>query len=522
MINNLPNQPSAYFDSQQYLLAAIWNHSADSMFLIRPGDDDFYIVGANPTQQKSVQLLHDLSSDVPLRKLLHKDLYDLVIKNYIHCLNIKEPCQYEESETITSGDGSTSYWSTVLSPILNENGEVQYIFGVSRNITSIKQAQRQAEQANAIKASFLANMSHEMRTPLNGILGAVELLRNCQSQQERDQLCDIIFNSAESWTRQTADILEYSRIDNGQIKLEKSLFSIIKVLNEVHALILPQAQKKGLIITISIAPTIPELVLGDAERLKQILLNLATNAVKFTNQGNIDIRVSGTNIDATHYRCVFTVEDSGIGIDSQDLEKLFTPFQQLDHSTTRQYEGTGLGLAISKSLIEAQNGAVRVRSVADQGSCFEFDIIYANAPHSSQQQKTDCIHFHNQQLHALVVEDNAINQMITSKILAKSGFTVSAANNGADAVAKCTTEHFDLILMDWHMPVMDGLTATKQIRALPNHRGTLIMGLTANAMISDRQSCLKAGMNDVLFKPITANAMLQAIEINLHKLREFN
>lgn len=513
---------SNYHDLQPHLLTAVWNHSADNMFIIRPDDDGFYLVDSNPAQKRSVQLKQEPCERIPLRQLFQEELYELVIKNYLRCQASKEPYQYEESETITSGDGSTSYWSTVLSPILDEDGEVQYIFGVSRNITSIKQAQRQAEEANAIKGSFLANMSHEMRTPLNGILGAVELLRNCQSEQEREQLYDIIYNAAESWTRQTADILEYSRIDNGKIKLEKLPFSITKVVNEVNALILSEAKKKNLSITINIAPTIPDVLIGDADRLKQVLLNLATNAVKFTAQGNIQIRVSGSNVDAMQYRCVFAVEDNGIGIDSEDLNKLFMPFQQLDNSTTRNYEGTGLGLAICKNLVRAQGGNMRVNSVLGQGSCFEFDIIYAIAPQASQPQKNDCISFHDQQLSALVVEDNAINQMITSKILTKAGFTVSAASNGADAVEKCTTANFDLILMDWHMPVMDGLTATKHIRALPNHRHTLIMGLTANAMISDRQNCLKAGMNDVLYKPITANAMLQAIDNNLHKIREFS
>lgn len=505
-----------HIELQHYLLSAIWNNSPDNMFIIRPGRDDFYLVSANLAQQSSVNLLSEDIHDVPLHSLLDDRLYGMVIDNYRRCLEQKTAQHYEESESITSGDGSPRYWSTVLSPIIGEQGEVQFIFGISRNITGLKQAQKDAEAANAVKTAFLANMSHEMRTPLNGIIGAAELIRRSNSTEERDSLCDMILNAAESLARQTSDILEYARIESGNIRLQQHPFCVRKIVQDVADLLQNEVRYKGIGLHLEVADAVPETLSGDGARLKQILLNLMSNAVKFTHAGAVRLQVSVIRQQDHHYRLLFSVQDSGIGIAEQDLHKLFQPFSQIDNSTTRRYEGTGLGLTICKDLVQAKHGDIRVRSTLGEGSVFDVELPY-DAVQSLPEEQPLTSDFRYRNLQLLLVEDNLINQLITGKLLKQAGIHVAYAENGQQALDMCSQQRFDIILMDWHMPVMDGLCATQCIRQLPEYRHVPILGLTANAMEEDLQRCLQAGMNTVILKPINPSDMLSTIQQQLEQ-----
>jgi len=513
-------RPDSGLDLETHLFYEIWRNSPDNMFILRVGEDDFYFVKTNLSQQLSLELVSAAPKDMGIKELMPPDLYEQVSANYKRCMERKEPIQYEEIEELTSHDGSPQYWSTTLSPIFGSAGEVQYIFGISRNITRLKQAQKAAEAANEVKTSFLANMSHEMRTPLNGIRGATELLRHSDDPQEKEELCRLILNATEALTRQTSDILEYARIDSGNIRLENAPFSLREAVKDVQNLVQHAVQEKNIRFSVNLDSRIPDQLNGDGGRLKQILLNLVSNAVKFTHEGSVSLTIDLSKRLGQEHQLRFRVVDTGIGIHADDMNKLFRPFSQVDQSTTRRYEGSGLGLTICKDLVNAKGGSIEVSSVPGKGSVFEFNLSYPalmqDIPVPSQLDPLPKI----PDLKILLVEDNRTNQLVTKKILSHAGIKVTVAEHGQEALDFCQQQRFDLILMDWHMPVMDGLRATQLLREMDDyHRRIPIVGLTANAMEQDRQTCLNAGMDDVVLKPLSGEKLLRCIA-RLHTGRE--
>jgi two-component system, sensor histidine kinase len=503
-------------DLESSLFWELWRHSPDNMFILRVAADDYYIMNANRAQKETVEVLHNAGQS--LRSLLPADFYDLVTPNYKRCVDVKHSIQYEESEQFTSSE--LRYWSTMLCPILDAAGEVAYIFGISRSITDLKHAQAraeceaaEAERANRVKTAFLANMSHEMRTPLNGIRMAADLLVNSADEAERHELCSIISNATEAMTRLTSDILDYARIDAGQLKLEQRPFVLADVMDDVQKLLHSVAQSRGLTLVFAIDRLPVANLVGDAGRLKQVLLNLVGNAVKFTPAGSVSVRSRFMGYQGQNLLLQFEVEDSGIGIHEADLARLFQPFSQVDDSTTRRFQGSGLGLAISKDLVEKMGGSICVRSELDVGSCFSFSI-----PFEPCRTET-CLPEQQQELgvsvagvRLLLVEDNPINQMVTRKLLEKAGVLVAVVANGALALEVCQQQDFDAVLMDWHMPVMDGLEATRQIRLLSARWLAIpVIGLTASALPEDRAICLAAGMDEVVTKPVNAATLLRVL-----------
>ncbi|MDK2776208.1 MAG: response regulator [Pseudomonadota bacterium] len=509
---------------QADLFWEIWQHSPDNMFILRVGDDDFYIVNTNQSQQDTIELDENVLNGRPLKEVLPADFYDFVTPNYHRCMREKKPVQYEEAEYYTSQDGQPNHWSTILSPVLNEHGEVVFIFGISRNITALKrsqekaeQAAREAEQANQVKTAFLANMSHEMRTPLNGILASADLLSERLADGEAKELCSLIQRSSEALTRLTSDILEFARIDAGKLKLEPHHFSLALISSDLLQLLGPEAAAKSIGFSIDGVEALPSVLWGDAGRLRQILLNLVGNAIKFTAQGNVHVRFQAAEKTdaAVLLRC--EVRDTGIGIAAPDLNKLFRPFSQVDDSTTRRFGGTGLGLAISKYLVDKMGGSIQVSSEPGSGSCFSFTLpLECRSPAPATEPPPRAAAPVQQPLlqdkQVLLVEDNITNQMVIEKILRTQGMQVTVAHNGRQALEQCQQRTFDVILMDWHMPLMDGLEATRAIRCLHNANAAVpLIGLTANVMAEDREACLQAGMDEVVTKPVNRQHLLAEI-----------
>jgi len=513
---------SSQFELESSLFWGLWNNSPDNMFILQVKPDDYYLVSTNQSQAEVLEhpVLHMDSQ--PLRSLIPLEFWEFVTPNYDRCVREKQPIQYEEEDSFTS-PGEIRYWSTLLSPIMGPAGEVKYIFGISRNITALKQAEQmaqqaaeEAEQANRIKTAFLANMSHELRTPLNGISSAATLLHDNPSASERSELCHLIGSASDAMTRLTSDILDYARIDSGQLRMESLQFDLRTVCRDVKQLVAANAHDKGLTLNCSIDERLPHSLQGDAGRLKQVLLNLASNAVKFTDSGSVSMSLTLMQLEGDEAVIEGVVEDTGIGIRQDDLQRLFQPFSQVDDSTTRRYQGTGLGLAISRDLIGRMGGTLDVTSEYGKGSRFRFDLrcqLGDVVAADDQQQPSPAQQLCMAGKQVLLVEDNLINQKVASKILQRQQIEVTVAGNGEEALQLCTSELFDLVLMDWHMPVMDGLQASRLIRRLsPQWQQVPIIALTANALESDRQICLDAGMNEVITKPMDHQKLLETMQ----------
>ncbi|MDR2665511.1 MAG: response regulator [Oscillospiraceae bacterium] len=374
-----------------------------------------------------------------------------------------------------------------------------------------------AEAANQAQRDFLARMSHEIRTPMNGVIGMTLLAKGARSEAQRMEYIDKIHLSASLLLGIINDILDFSKIEAGKMELENAPFSIKDIIENVRDLISPKADEKGLRLDIAVDGSVPDMMVGDALRISQILLNLLGNAVKFTLCGTISLELAAQQIDGGKLRLHCAVRDTGIGMNREQMENITKPFTQADSSTARKYGGTGLGLSISRALVELMGGTLSVASAPDEGSEFSFSVVLE--PHSGQsgaQRGTDSgaaegLRYDSYSL--LVVEDNEINQIIVDTLLKEMGFSVDLAENGRQGVDAFLEKSYDLIFMDIRMPVMDGLLATREIRSIeagwavsgvPAGRPARvpIIAMTANAMQEDRELTREAGMDGHVSKPI--------------------
>jgi PAS domain S-box-containing protein len=370
----------------------------------------------------------------------------------------------------------------------------------------LSEALESARQATEVKSRFLANMSHEIRTPMNGVIATSELLADTRLDSAQQEYVDMIRSSAQSLLRVINDILDISKIEAGKLELIPARFDVAAVVAEVESFLGVQAANKALELQSEIDAAVPKHVRGDALRLRQILLNLAGNALKFTDKGGVAIRVALHSDSPAQVVLRFTVTDSGIGIAEEAAANVFQSFVQADNSPARRYSGTGLGLAISKQLVELMGGAIGLESRPGCGSTFWFTARFektddAGEPGDRAVPYSPAMTFAGTAV--LVAEDNGVNRTIATRMLERLGCSVEAVADGRQAVDAAARRPYDLIFMDGQMPVLDGLAAARQIRSSEaGTRHTPIIAVTASAMVGDRERCLAAGMDDYLTKPL--------------------
>ncbi|MGR3761048.1 ATP-binding protein [Roseobacteraceae bacterium NS-SX3] len=431
-------------------------------------------------------------------------------------------------EILNRGKDGREFWlETNQVPMLDAAGKVDSYIAIERDITAAKlheqeleQAREAAEEGARAKAEFLANMSHEIRTPMNGVVGMAQLLQDTPLDEDQQLYTSTILNSAQTLLALINDVLDLSKLDAGEVTLACTDFDLRRCFEETLRLLQPQAAQKGLALELEFGEGLPRRLHGDDRRLRQILLNLAGNAIKFTDAGNVTVTVSGAPAADGRIGLSFSVADTGIGIREEMLSRVFERFAQADATISRRFGGTGLGLTISHRLAEAMGGGISVVSEAGQGSCFTVELpmraaLGAGAQAAGASARTDEAGSQLAGLRVLVAEDNQVNRLLVRKFLETAPVELAFAANGQEAVEQAQTFLPDVIFMDMSMPVMDGLEATRAIRALPLAQPEIV-ALTANAFDADRDACLAAGMDGFLSKPVSRRDLLA----RLHRSRD--
>ena len=439
----------------------------------------------------------------------------------IDCVMAGRPCQFEWK--LTKQDGNTGYlWTHWIPDLEPKSHEVSGFFSVAIDVTLLKRAEKEliaakkaAETASRAKSAFLANMSHEIRTPMNGVLGMANLLRRTPLKSRQVGYLDKIEASGRLLLAIVNDILDLSKIEAGKLRLDECDFELQELVRDVAGIIDSQISGKGLRFCIVLSGA-PRSLHGDRTRLAQALVNYLSNAAKFTEEGSITLVCSLLAEDACGYLVRFEVRDTGIGMTAEQQSRIFEAFEQAGPSTTRTHGGTGLGLAITRRIAHLMQGDVGVESQPGKGSTFWLTARLGKRqqPHTARPHTEDAeavIRRDYRDCRILVVEDDPINREVVLSLLESAGLIIDMAEHGAQAINRVETNDYDLVLMDVQMPVMDGISATKAIRALSDRSTLPILALTAGAFAEDRERCLAAGMNDYVCKPIEPGPLFRTL-----------
>jgi PAS domain S-box-containing protein len=476
--------------------------------------------GVNPIPSETHSLdFFDLTEGGGVWQAVHPHDRPALLATWKRHCEAGEP--FRGTVRLLRSDGPHVWVEVSSEAVRDESGEIVRIVNVLRNVDAIKRgeialqrARDAAEAANRAKSEFLANMSHEIRTPLNGVMGVASALSRTELSETQREMVGLITGSAETLAKLLSDVLDLARIESGRLELKPEAFDLDQAVRDAASLFRPAAGAKGLTLDVQVAPAARGRFVGDAARIRQVVSNLVSNAVKFTAAGSVRIAVRAkAAADATALR--ITVADTGIGFDAQAAERLFERFEQADGSISRRFGGAGLGLAISRSLAQTMGGRLTAASRRGRGATFTFELTLpraAAAPAQATAGDRDAPDL--SRLKVLLAEDHPTNRRVIELILGAAGVGLVCVENGAEALAAWRRGGFDLILMDMQMPVMDGLTATRAIREAERRESlprTPILALTANAMHEHAHQSAAAGADGHLTKPISAEALLAAV-----------
>ena len=480
--------------------------------------DEFYAIFATTA---GAQGGYRMTPEAYASRFIPEENRAIIASTMAEVMSSRDPGRlWTADHPILRGDGSRGVIAVRFRTVHDATGQIVRLVGVNQDITERKRLEEDlarsrdaAEAANRAKSAFLATMSHEIRTPLNGVIGMANLLEQTRLAEDQRDMVVTITSSGRHLLTVINDILDFSKIEAGRFDLETIPFRPRHSLREALEPFAPAAMAKGLVIDTQVASTVPDLVVGDPGRLRQILTNLVGNAVKFTDAGRVTVTLAGSPTAEDRMALDITVTDTGIGMTPEQQRCLFQPFVQADATITRRFGGSGLGLAICKRLAELMGGSIVVASTPGQGTTFRVRVLLGTTTAGTAKVVTP-LPTTSRRARILVVEDNPVNQRVVTLMLKHLGHESVLAMDGREALDLLARERFDAVLMDCQMPVMDGLAATRALRdpATPvlNHRIPVI-ALTANAMQGDREDCLAAGMDDFLAKPIDATTLAAAL-----------
>ncbi|RFS19102.1 response regulator [Chitinophaga silvatica] len=450
------------------------------------------------------------------------------ITNIIHQLDSTRQSAVNHATHIVDSSGQKAQsWGTVLVIFACLTSLLAFLYILSRIhkqeqlIEALDESQRKEKKLGAVKEQFLANMSHEIRTPMNAVLGFTHLLKTQPLNEQSKEYVSAIETAGQNLLEIINDILDLSKIESGMMRIEPISFSIRSVLHGVNTLFKPKAAEKHLNFSVTVDELVPDILYGDPIRLTQVLVNLTSNAIKFTDHGHVAILVKKIWSEESAIRLLFTVSDSGIGIDPSKQQSIFDRFNQLEATTTRKFGGTGLGLTIVKQLVELQNGFISIESKTGEGATFKVELPFTLGESLAEDPNTyllegDLLPAH-QDVKILVAEDNKMNQNLLKHLLTNWQLQFKIVNNGNEVLQALEKQHYDLVLLDIQMPEMDGYTVIQVIRN--DLKSTIpVIAMTAHAMTGEREKCLQMGMSEYLTKPINEEELYKLIQLYTGKL----